>query len=277
MSSTRRIKKVLLITEDRKSDFSRKVIRAARVAKKNLLIEEATFSALTRIIEGKIGVVVVDRDNVGGVADHFFRAIRMFRSHTPVLMPFSKKLLLEQMFTQAYKKNVTTSQLARIMVKPALSSSEEEKRQIKLHQINEEYKKTVKPIFQKSCFACHSGQTQYPWYYKLPIAKQLIDSDIREAKKHIDLTNDFPFRGHGSPEEDLAAIRKAIEDHTMPPFRYKILHPGSQLSEGEQQIVLRWIKESLKALVPYEHASMNILISIPQTFLVRLHENSRTK
>lgn len=127
MSSTRRIKKILLITEDRKSDFSRKVIRAARLAKRSLLVEEATFSALTRIIEGKIGVVVVDRDNVKGVADHFFRAIRMFRSHTPVLMPFSKKLLLEQMFTQAYEKNVTTSQLARIMVKAIIQSKEADK------------------------------------------------------------------------------------------------------------------------------------------------------
>lgn len=133
---------------------------------------------------------------------------------------------------------------------PALSSSQEEKRQASLHQINERYKQTVKPIFQKSCFNCHSEQTQYPWYYKLPIAKQLIDSDIRESKKHIDLTNDFPFRGHGSPEKDLPAIRKAIEDHTMPPFRYKILHSGSGLSEDEQQVIFRWIRESLSALQP---------------------------
>lgn len=134
--------------------------------------------------------------------------------------------------------------------KPAPSSLEKEKRQTSLHQINERYKQTVKPIFQKSCFDCHSERTQYPWYYKIPGAKQLIDSDIRESKKHIDLTNDFPFRGHGSPEKDLPAIRKAIEDNTMPPFRYKILHSGSELSEDEQQVIFRWIRESLSALQP---------------------------
>ncbi|MGE3680185.1 MAG: heme-binding domain-containing protein [Bdellovibrionales bacterium] len=134
--------------------------------------------------------------------------------------------------------------------KLALSSSEEEKRQSSLYQINEKYKQIVKPIFQKNCFNCHSEQTQYPWYYKLPIAKQLIDSDILESKKHIDLTNDFPFRGHGSPEEDLPAVRKVIEDNTMPPFRYKILHSESGLSEDERQAILRWIQESLNALQP---------------------------
>lgn len=127
MSSIRRAKQVMLVTENKKSEFSKKVIRAARFSKKSITVEEATFSALTKIIQGKIGVVVVDRDNVKGVADHFFRAIRMFRSHTPVLMPFSKKLLLEQMFTQAYEKNVTTAQLARIMVKAIIQSKEADK------------------------------------------------------------------------------------------------------------------------------------------------------
>jgi len=146
MSSSRKIKSILLVTENKKSEFSRKVVRAARLAKKSLTVEEATFSALTKILEGKIGVVIVDRDELDGVADHFFRAIRMFRSHTPVLMPFSKKLILEQMFTQAYERKVTTAQLAKIMVKAVMQSREADKtmpmsysfeRDIKLEQMAE--------------------------------------------------------------------------------------------------------------------------------------------
>lgn len=140
MSSIRRTKQVMLVTEDRKSDFSRKVIRAARLAKKSLTVEEATFSALTKIIQGKIGVVVVDRDNLSGVADHFFRAIRMFRSHTPVLMPFSKKLLLEQLYTQAYDKKVTTRELARIMVKAIVQNREADKAMTMTYSFEREIK-----------------------------------------------------------------------------------------------------------------------------------------
>jgi hypothetical protein len=127
MSSVGKIKKVMLVTENRKSDFSRKVVRAARLAKKSLVVEEANFAALNKILDGKVGVVVVDRDELKGVADHFFRSIRMFRSHTPVLMPFSKKLILEQMFTQAHERNVTTKQLAQIMTKAAIQSKEFDK------------------------------------------------------------------------------------------------------------------------------------------------------
>lgn len=132
--------------------------------------------------------------------------------------------------------------------KPVLSPSQENRRAAKLNEINEEYKERVKSIFQKSCFDCHSQQTRYPWYYKIPGAKGLIDSDLAEAKKHIDLTNDFPFHGHGSPEEDLSAIRKAVEENTMPPFRYRILHPGANLNKTEREAILQWIKESLDQL-----------------------------
>ncbi|MBK8204899.1 MAG: heme-binding domain-containing protein, partial [Bdellovibrionales bacterium] len=74
-----------------------------------------------------------------------------------------------------------------------------------LGRINELYKFNVKQIFQKKCFDCHSQNTQYPWYYKIPGAKQLIDGDIEEAKEHLDFSNDFPFGGHGAPSEDLEA------------------------------------------------------------------------
>ncbi len=48
--------------------------------------------------------------------------------------------------------------------------------------INARYESSVKPVFQKSCFDCHSSQTKYPWYAGLPGVKQLIASDIQEAK-----------------------------------------------------------------------------------------------
>lgn len=115
-------------------------------------------------------------------------------------------------------------------------------------QINEIYKRDVKPIFQKKCFDCHSQTTKYPWYYKLPGAKQLIDGDIKEAKEHLDFSNDFPFGGHGVPVEDLEALGEVAKENSMPPFRYRILHSGSGLSEEDRRIILEWVDRSQKIL-----------------------------
>lgn len=118
-----------------------------------------------------------------------------------------------------------------------------------LSEINASYLQSVKPIFKVSCFNCHSSQTEYPWYAKLPGAKQLIESDIRESKEHLDITNDFPFGGHGDgPADDLQAIRDAVVNSDMPPFRYWMMHPSSRLNAEEKKTVTDWIDQSLEKL-----------------------------
>jgi cytochrome c peroxidase len=117
-------------------------------------------------------------------------------------------------------------------------------------EINRLYLNSVKSIFQKSCFDCHSSKTKSPWYSNLPGAKQLIARDVAEAKEHLDMSSDYPFQGHGTPEEDLIAIRKAALDGSMPPFRYRILHSSSQMSEAEKRRTIEWIDSSLKLLKP---------------------------
>ncbi|OGQ36731.1 MAG: hypothetical protein A3F16_00410 [Deltaproteobacteria bacterium RIFCSPHIGHO2_12_FULL_43_9] len=129
-----------------------------------------------------------------------------------------------------------------------ISHPSEEHQKIKFMQINEEYKRSVKTIFQRSCFDCHSQQTMHPWYHKLPGIKQLMDHDVREGKKHLDVTHDFPFHGHGSPEEDLDAIKKVISDDTMPPLRYKIMHPENRLSEEDKGAIIEWANISRKSI-----------------------------
>lgn len=113
-----------------------------------------------------------------------------------------------------------------------------------LTAINAEYLATIKPIFKRACFDCHSTQTQYPWYYTILGIKQWMDGDIREALRHLDMTHDFPFQGHGSPHKDFEAIRKTIQKNSMPPFRYKMMHWDAGITKQEKEVILKWIDEN---------------------------------
>jgi hypothetical protein len=140
--------------------------------------------------------------------------------------------------------------------KSGANSSENNGRTRALERINERYLSEVKPIFQKSCFDCHSDRTRFPWYYTLPWVKGMIDKDISEAKKHIDMTRDFPFQGqHGTPEDDLQAIEKEIREKKMPPFRYRLIHPGSGINGEERDAVFRWIRDTRRDLEGAEASS----------------------
>ncbi len=121
-------------------------------------------------------------------------------------------------------------------------------RVIDLETINKSYEANVKPIFKKSCFDCHSNKTVFPWYYKIPGIKQIIDSDIKEAKSHLDFSNDFPFISHEDPIKDLQSISKSLEGGKMPPAQYLWLHSKANLSKEELEKVQHWIKKSLEIL-----------------------------
>lgn len=130
--------------------------------------------------------------------------------------------------------------------KPATDASK-----LALEKINVQYVQNIKPLFQNKCFDCHSSQIKEPWYRNLPGAKQLIDHDVREAKEHLDLESDFPFKSHATPIEDLEAIEETVRENEMPPLRYKVMHPGSSLTDEEKQKIYQWVqfgKETLKKI-----------------------------
>lgn len=119
--------------------------------------------------------------------------------------------------------------------------------------INSEYLKSVKPIFEKKCFDCHANTTQYPWYYKVPGIKQMIDYDIKEAKKHLDMGKNFPFISHETPLKDLESIKKVSIDGDMPPLRYILGHWDSRLNKSEKQTIIQWSDESILTLKGVHH------------------------
>lgn len=117
-----------------------------------------------------------------------------------------------------------------------------------LNVINNRYLRDVRPIFKRACFNCHSEQIRYPSYYVIPGVRQLIDWDIREAREHMDMNADFPFKGHGTPLKDLKAILEEVKEGGMPPIYYKILHWKERLTDDEELIIQRWAAEGIKLL-----------------------------
>ena len=120
--------------------------------------------------------------------------------------------------------------------------------QEKLEHINNLYSQSIEPIFKKKCADCHGGGTQFPWYYRLPIVKQLIDDDVKEGTKHLDISGGFPFKGHATPLEDLKEIEKVVKEKTMPPMRYWLLHWDCRLTKEERRAIVTWVHESKKIL-----------------------------
>lgn len=110
--------------------------------------------------------------------------------------------------------------------------------------IQADYVKKIKPTFDRKCAACHSQEIAAPWYASIPLAGRIVESDRSEAKEHLEISKGFPFAGHGTPEEDLKAIKDVVTKGEMPTLLYRIFHPSSRLTDQEKAAILEWIERS---------------------------------
>lgn len=114
--------------------------------------------------------------------------------------------------------------------------------------IQADYLKEIKPIFSHKCAACHSLESAAPWYAAVPLVGWIVNSDRSEAKEHLEISKGFPFAGHGTPEEDLTAIKDTVTKGEMPTFLYMLFHPASRLTDQEKAAILEWITRSQKKI-----------------------------
>ncbi len=118
-------------------------------------------------------------------------------------------------------------------------------------QINSSYLREIKPIFEQKCLMCHGIAPREPLYAIIPPTSWLVERDQLKAKEEINMLWDFPFRGEKGAEnqkEALKEIEEVVEEDSMPPMIYKIMHWRSQLDRTERDKVLDWVKSSLTLL-----------------------------
>ncbi len=117
-----------------------------------------------------------------------------------------------------------------------------------LEALNQSYKKEIEPIFEAKCLMCHGMPKQLPLYAKLPLSKALVDHDMREAVEDINMTWGFPFRTEKGVDHGLEEIKEVIEEGSMPPLVYKVMHWKSGLTHEEKTKILSWVGQARAAL-----------------------------
>jgi hypothetical protein len=116
--------------------------------------------------------------------------------------------------------------------------------------INESFD-SVKPIFQHSCYDCHSQYTHFPWYHKLPLVKWLLDSDVKEGRQNVDFSKGFPFTGKGDIVQILRKIRREVDEGDMPPWDYRMIHWGTGVSGAKKDSVITWVDTTLNQVTTF--------------------------
>jgi cytochrome c len=92
----------------------------------------------------------------------------------------------------------------------------------------------ARAVLVAKCADCHSSETRWPVYARVAPGSWLIERDIVEARKKMDLS-----RWDQMPEDRqqvlMAKIVQEAKSGDMPPLQYRLLHWNAKLSKAEVQ------------------------------------------
>jgi len=92
----------------------------------------------------------------------------------------------------------------------------------------------ARAVLMTKCADCHSAETRWPVYARIAPGSWLIERDIVQARKKMDLSrwDELPV----DTREVLAAkIIRVAKSGEMPPLQYRILHWGAKLSSADEE------------------------------------------
>jgi cytochrome c len=96
----------------------------------------------------------------------------------------------------------------------------------------------AKAVLVNKCADCHSSETRWPAYARIAPGSWLIERDIVEARKKMDLSHweEMP----ADKQQILTAkIFEEAKSGDMPPLQYRLLHWTAQLSKTDVQALSR--------------------------------------
>jgi cytochrome c len=115
----------------------------------------------------------------------------------------------------------------------------------------------VREMLSAKCADCHSAQTRAPIYARFAPASWLMERDILQARKAMNLSEWEKY-----PAEKQEALKAEIvmqaKSHAMPPAQYRIVHWNARITDNDIQALTQWAREP----------SMRVSASTGQTLMV---------
>jgi len=102
----------------------------------------------------------------------------------------------------------------------------------------------VQEIFQTSCYDCHSNNTNYPWYSYLQPVRTLMEWDIKNGKKNLNLS-EFGNYSKRKQENKLKSVNKMIVKGEMPLPIYTLMHRDAILTADQKETISNWVDTTI--------------------------------
>ncbi len=101
---------------------------------------------------------------------------------------------------------------------------------------------------QHACQNCHSHDTTWPWYSRIAPVSWMLRKDVGDGRRFLNFSR-WPEYGAAGQGQLLALAADDVAAGTMPPRRYRLLHPEARLTDRERaSLGAALTRESMRTL-----------------------------
>lgn len=97
----------------------------------------------------------------------------------------------------------------------------------------------TRQLARRACFDCHSNQVTWPWYSNVAPLAWLIQSSVDEGRSALNLSE------FDRPQEEAGEAAETVQEGSMPPRDYLLLHPDARLSDADEAALIRGLSATL--------------------------------
>ncbi|MBD1366532.1 heme-binding domain-containing protein [Mucilaginibacter sp. ZT4R22] len=106
----------------------------------------------------------------------------------------------------------------------------------------------VGAILKRSCYDCHSNNTNYPFYARIQPMRYMMDRHVRQGKEELNFS-EFGAYSSRKQRSKLRAIGESLDEGSMPLSSYTLIHRNAILSNEDKATLMNWVKLTSDSLL----------------------------
>ena len=99
-------------------------------------------------------------------------------------------------------------------------------------------------LAREACFACHSNETEWPWYTSVAPFSWLTQRDVDEGRETLN------FSEWDRPQFELEDIGEVVLEGEMPPGQYALIHGEARLTDAERRDLAAGLEATVEGSPP---------------------------
>jgi hypothetical protein len=107
----------------------------------------------------------------------------------------------------------------------------------------------VRATLRRACYDCHSNETRWPWYARVPPASWLVARDVNEGRGEVNFSG---WGGYTAARQarKLQEACELVEKGEMPLGIYLAVHREARLAPGDVREICEWAAAEARRLAP---------------------------